>query len=591
MIMTANAAPENHPPSMPPPIPTEWRVAQVDPEKAAALAREVRVPSAVAAVYVARGLETGAQIREFLDLGLHRLHDPMLLPDVEPALDRLCHALDDHELIHVHGDYDVDGVTATAVVVTALRRLGANFTYQVPHRTEDGYDLKTQTVERAAGIGAGLVMTVDCGILAFDAADRARELGLDLIVTDHHHPAADGRLPDCVAVVNPNRADSLYPFPGLAGVGVAFKLMMALWERRGHAPAEILDDLVDYVALGTVADVAPMRDENRVLVSLGCKQLTARQKVGVNELLRVAGVQRVSPTNIGFSLGPRINAVGRLADSATALALMLETDPGRAAALAGEMDLLNKRRQALQEQALGEAREQLPSNLVDQHVVVLDHPAWHPGVVGLVAGNLAESLGRPVVVCSTMPDGQVRGSCRSTRSFNIIQALQAPGCAELFTRCGGHAFAAGFELPAENLPALRARLNEYALRVMGPEPPKRVLEIDAEIPAADIAPRACQALTSLAPFGQGNADPLLLARTMTVASCRTIGVDGRHLKLALRGSPPRGPAIQGVYWKHGADCSLYPPGASVDAVFSLDFNEYQGRRELQMTIRDMKRCP
>jgi single-stranded-DNA-specific exonuclease len=445
-------------------IETVWEIKKAKRQIVDEIADHMELPISVASLFVARGLDTQDKIEDFTKIGTKYLHNPYMLPDIKPVLSRLHKALDNNEKIFVWGDYDVDGITATSVVVTTLRKLGANLAYKVPHRMEDGYDIKTPSVDQAIQAGADLLFSVDCGIVAFEAANYAKEKGLDLIITDHHHPSSDGKIPDCIGVVNPNRDDpeypgehfasyaksdfQRYPFDSLAGVGIAFKVMLALAHERGIPMREMMDELIEYVALGTVADVAPMIDENRTLVHLGCMRLTNTDKVGLSELLKVAGVKNVTTTSIGFNLGPRINAIGRLDDAGLALDLLLEKNESRAKALAIQLDTANKRRQQQQEQVTQEAIAMVESeyDIENTHILVVGAKGWHPGLIGLVAGKLAEKYGKPALVCSIKEDGYAKGSCRSTRHFNILEALKSPQAWSLFKKrndgsvvCGGHA--------------------------------------------------------------------------------------------------------------------------------------------------------
>lgn len=565
-----------------------WRIAPVVKSQVEALAEELGIPISIATIYVLRGLTTRAEAEHYCDLTPDKMHDPMTLPDIMPVLDRLEKALANKEHIHIHGDYDADGVTSTSVVVYTLRRMGANFTYHVPHRIEEGYDVRVATVEYAHSIGAKVLMTVDCGVLAFEAAERAKELGIDLIITDHHNPHKDGLLPDCIGVVNPNRADSQYPFSGLAGVGIAFKVMSGLAMRRGVSMEAVASKVMDWVALGTVADVAPMEDENRYLVARGCEMLAASEKVGIKELLKAAGVKdKVSTMNIGFGLGPRINAVGRLGAAETALELMLEEVPSRANALAKQLNVFNDRRQDLQKQWVAEAKAMLPEDMAGTYFIVLGSASWHPGLVGLMAGDLAKAYGRPALVCTLKEDGSARGSCRSYGDFHILNALKSPECVDLFTRCGGHAFAAGFDLPQKNLPLLRQRLNDYWVRINGEGEQIKVLEVDARMYSSEINTRTLDAIAKLAPFGQGNREPLFVCRGLVVKECETMS-EGLHLRLLLSGRAKDDWGIKAKWWRHGSRADAFPVGTVVDAVYTLGMNTFAGRTNLEITLEDMR---
>ena len=338
-------------------IETVWVYKKYDQQNVYDLADYLEIPKPIATILSSRGINTPKKYEKFCRSELKYLHNTDLLPDIDKVIDRLNKAIDNQEKIFVWGDYDVDGITSTAIIVTALKKMGANLEYKVPHRIEDGYDIKVHSVDEALDREAKLLFSVDCGILAFETADYAKKCGIDLIITDHHHPSDDGRIPDCVGVINPNRDDpkypgehfkdfatedfKRYPFDYLAGCGIAFKVMLALAKSRSLDVIEYINDLIEFAALGTVADVAPMHGENKIIVSYGCTVLAASRKPGIKELLRIAGVSEVNTTSIGFQIGPRINAIGRLADSNTALNLLLADDDFIATSLASRINWIN----------------------------------------------------------------------------------------------------------------------------------------------------------------------------------------------------------------------------------------------------------
>ena len=492
-------------------VETVWKMKPCDINLVREISYEMEVPQSVAQVMVARGIDTIEKAHKFLNLDIKLMHNPMLLPDADLAIKRINSAIDSQEKIFVWGDYDVDGITSTAIVVTALKKMGANLEYKVPHRMEDGYDIKLHSVDEAINRKAQLLISVDCGILAFETAIYAKQCGIDLIITDHHHPSDDGRIPDCIAVVNPNRDDpnypgkhfnnhakegfKRYPFDYLAGCGIAFKLMLGLAKSRKLNVMEFVNELIEFAALGTVADVAPMFDENRVIVNYGCQTLGRSNKSGVKELLRIASVKEVTTTSIGFQIGPRINAIGRLADAGTALSLFLAEDDITASMLASTLDNANKKRQEQQEKAFAKAIEYVEQNydLENDHIIVIGAEDWHPGLIGLIAGKIAELYHKPTLVCSFKNDGYAKGSCRSVADFNILEALKSEEAYHLFKKkndgsavMGGHAFAAGFELPIDNLPLMRKALNKYAADRLGEPVKEKIIEIDARMPFREL---------------------------------------------------------------------------------------------------------
>jgi single-stranded-DNA-specific exonuclease len=570
--------------------PVEWKMRECDLDIARNLAYETEMPLPIASACVSRGISTLEDFENFCQLEIKKLHNPWTLPDINNVVDRIVSAIKNNEKIFVHGDYDVDGVTATAVVVTAMRKFGADINFHVPHRIYDGYDIKPSSVDRALNAGASLMISVDCGILAFETAEYAKTKKLDLIITDHHTPHENGTVPDCIGVVNPNRHDSEYPFSGLAGVGIAFKVMTALGMKLGFSAKELSEELLEFVALGTVADVAPMIDENRSLVALGCHYLTNTQKAGLKELLRVAGVKNVDTMSIGFSIGPRINAVGRLADSYTALELMLETSARRAKFLAEQLNTANSRRQAQQEQAIQEAFELIPKDIENHSILLIAAKGWHPGLVGLIAGKIAEQYGKPTLVCTIKDDGTVRGSARSAEEFNIIEAIKSPECNHLFTKSGGHPFAAGFDFPEGNIDELRQQLNNFAKRKTNGKGIRGVktIYIDSRIQPGEINESFYKSLCKLAPFGSENPEPIFMTKNMSVIKVDTIGAEGKHLKIRLKGGKDTDPWIDAVAWRRGHESNIFCEGAKVDVAFKLSKSEWQGRVALSLTIEDLK---
>lgn len=584
-------------------VETIWQEPDDDIEhdtEARKLAHALGVPRPAGHIYLARGLDTVEKVNAYCDLGPHMLHSPWTLPDIVPAVDRIEAAIRGGEKIHVHGDYDADGVTSVSVIVRTLRRLlgdkRENLTFHCPHRMREGYDVQIPTIESAHERGVTLFISVDCGIVAFEAARRARELGMDIIFTDHHEPDGDGTLPDALAVVNANRHDSTYPFPSLAGVGCAYKLMVALCERFGVSQEMANSQLLDLVAIGTVADVTPMYDENRAMVKMGIDMMNGEKvKKGIASILKACNIKVVTPTTIGFTIGPRINAVGRLHDPNQALDLMLETSEGRADDLAKALSKVNELRQRMQAEAFAQAQEMV-GDITGRHSIVVWSPDWHPGIVGLVAANLAQTYGVPTLVLSVLDNGYAKGSARSAQGFNMIEALRSEAIVGLWKKkadgrpiCGGHPFAAGFSLPVENLPLLRDRFDEAAARVK----PARLFRADAEVMPSEINAVLARAIHRLAPFGNNNADngePLLLTRDLTVVEALPLGAEGKHLKLILT-SPyqARGAEnIEAVMWKAGHRVSEVQAGDRVDILYRLSEEEWRGKMQLQLLMEDFR---
>ena len=588
---------------------TIWTLKKADKDIVDNLSCELEIPSPIARVLAVRGLDTPKKAQKFLRTDLEFLHNPFLLPDAKPGLERLYKAIDAQEKIFVWGDYDVDGITSTAIVVTALKKLGASFEYKVPHRMEDGYDIKVHSVDEALYRKAQLLMSVDCGIVAFETAEYAKQKGLDLIVTDHHHPSDDGKIPDCIGVVNPNRDDpsypgekfhehaaegfKRYPFDALAGCGIAFKLMLALAKTRKYDLYEMIDDLIEFAALGTVADVAPMLDENRIIVDAGCEKLSRSSKPGICELLRVAGVKEVTTTTIGFQIGPRINAIGRLADAGTALSLMLAEDEFTAKSLASTLNTANTKRQKQQEENTQQAISIVETtyDLENENIIVIGSDNWHPGLIGLIAGKVAEMYNKPTLVCSFKKDGYAKGSCRSTRNFNILEALKSEKAWALFkkradgsTVCGGHAFAAGFELAIDNIPAMREALNEYASTIVGDPTNIKEIEVDSKLLFSEINYKTYNHLLKLSPFGSGHTNPVFFTKELEISEIKKMS-EGKHVKFRLTNGKSW---ITANGWRKGHLADNFKVKDLVDVVYTLEVDTFAGKNNLALILEDIK---
>lgn len=576
---------------------TIWKRKHKNVTEVAELADNLELPLPVASVLYAKGITTTEQAQDFFNLSLKKLHHPLLLPDIKRVVDRITLAIKTQEKIFVWGDYDVDGITATAVVVTSLKLFNAVFDFKVPHRIDDGYDLKPASIDEAIAAKAQLMMSVDCGILAFEAAEYAARQNIDLIITDHHTPSDNGAVPNCIGVVNPNRLDSEYPFKGLAGVGIAFKVMMAVGKSLDYSLPTLMKELLEYVALGTVADVAPMIDENRILVHAGCKLLSTSKKPGIKELLKIAGVSNVTPLSIGFQLGPRINAIGRLGDSMIALELMLERNESRAKFLALQLDTANKRRQTKQENTVQEAIDLVELMPEDEHpfIIVVGARTWHPGLVGLVAGKLVEKFNKPALVCAINEYGKAKGSCRSTRHFHILNALKSDAAINYFNKksngtpiMGGHAYAAGFETTETNLPLLRKALNEYAANVIDDsEKNCKIIEIDAKIRPSEINAKIYDKLSILSPFGAENEIPVFQCDQLTIKNIKQMS-DGKHLKLIMS-HPLCFMPIEGIGWRQGHRAQEIQEGDVIDIVLQLTLEEYLGKTRCFANILDFRK--
>ena len=559
-----------------------WRVRPTDKAKAARLATELNISHVLARLLVARGYTEPEDAYRFLNPSLGDLADPQRLPDIVPAVRRLALAVERQEPVLVYGDYDADGVTATALWVTTLRRLGVPAEPYLPNREQEGYDLHPNAISAAKRIGARLVLTCDCGVRAHQAVEALNAAGLEVVITDHHEPS--DHLPNALAVVNPKRADSQYPFRDLSGVGVSFRTAEALLIERNLPRNGFYETMLDLVAVGTVADVMPLVGENRVLVKLGLERLHRTKRVGLQSLKRVAGIKRY-PTarDISFGLAPRLNAAGRLEDATLALRLLLEEDPQVAQAIAETLNTHNRIRQDLQEAAVQEAIAQVESeNLTRHRALVVLSPNWHHGVVGLVASKLRERYYRPVAAATIDAEsGIVRGSMRSIPEFNLTELLaqMKPLC----SKCGGHAVAGGFAVARERFDALRQLITDFANARLTDDDLVPTLEIDQEIRASEATLSLLQELHMLEPFGTGNERPLFACRRVEALGSYTSS-NGKHLFLRVRDEG--GLVANAVLWDGGD----YPiePGTHLDLAFDIEEDTYYGYGSVRWVIRDFE---
>ncbi len=561
---------------------TTWTIKPREPDVETRIARELCLHPITAAVLAGRGLGEPRSARRFLTPSLDDLHDPFLLPDMAPAVERIVRALEDRESILVHGDYDADGITSAALLVRFLSKLGGDVQYFLPHRFEDSYGLSERAIRASAG-RASLIIAVDCGVRDNRAVARACAQDQDVIVVDHHEPG--GRLPDGALVVDPKREGADYPERELAAVGLAFKLASALCERLDLPQRSLQRAFLDLVAIGTIADVSPLVGENRVLTGVGLQLLPHTRKVGLQVLLELCEVNEpVRARDVAFRIGPRLNAVGRMADATDALELLLTSDETGARRSALHLDSLNRQRQREQESMLREALEMVERevDLERDRVVVLARRGWHRGVVGIVASKVLEATRLPTLLMAVEGD-MARGSARSIPAFNVARALE--GCEDLLDRYGGHSLAAGCELHTDRVDELRERLNDIGRELIGAEDLRPEVEIDAEVDLAQVDESLARELERLEPCGEGNPEPLLAARRARVLQSRTVGAGGRHLKLLVDcGGRP----VDCIGFGLGDRLDEVRSGSRVDLCFVPKIEEYSGVPRLQLQIEDIK---
>jgi single-stranded-DNA-specific exonuclease len=570
-----------------PTIGPRWDTLDCNETASMELAAALGVSPVVARLLCQRGLSDPELADRFLNPSLDHLHDPMLLADMGIAVDRIMRALERKEKIAIHGDYDVDGVTSTVILRRALELLGGNVIHFIPERLKDGYGLQPVAIERLHADGVALVISVDCGIRGAEAGRRARELGVDLIITDHHEP--DTELPPALAIINPKRADCSYPDKYLAGVGVALKLVQALCCRAGRA--RLMPGFIKVAAIGTLADVVPLVGENRVIAKLGLELLTkGPHKVGLRALIDVCGLtgKTIDSYHIGFMLAPRVNAAGRMSTPDIAARLFLADDEAMAEEvrqLALQLDGENVKRQDEEAEILAAAKKivQTDPEVGARSILVVAGEGWHRGVIGIVASKLMDTFHRPAIVISVEGD-VAHGSCRSFSRFDMLGALER--CAHLLTRFGGHKQAAGLTLDASRIRELRLAVNDVADETLGPDDLMPRLRIDGALAFREITGGVAAGILSLAPFGAGNPRPVFAARGVEI-------IDGprklkeRHLKMSLK---QEGRIFRAVAWRAAERHDfLAEHKAALDVAFSLEQNHYNGNTYVELTLADLKK--
>ncbi len=563
-----------------------WRVKE-EPASASWLAGKIGISKLLASILIHRKVSTPDAVKSFLSAKLVELRDPFLLKDMDRAVELITECIKNKERITVYGDYDADGITATALLVDFLSRLQTPISFYIPHRLDEGYSLNEAAVREVASGDTRLIITVDCGISSAYEVYLAGELGLGVIVTDHHQPPADFE-PRC-PTINPVRQDCSFPFKELSGVGVAFYLAIALRSRlreEGFFSGGSEPDLrsyLDLVALGTVADIVPLLEENRILVKNGLRILRESRRPGIRELLRVSGIregQEITTYDIAFRLAPRLNAMGRLGSVRRAVRLLTIDDEAEAAEIANQMDTLNAQRQAIENRILSEVRQRITriGDLEKRRTIVLSDPSWHRGVVGIVASKIVEEYYRPTLILEV--EGELlRGSGRSIEGFNLYQALS--DLSDLLSQFGGHQHAAGLTLGTESLIEFSQRFEELAEHRLDPEHMVPRIDVDAKLGLESISPQLIGELEKLPPFGHQNPQPIFWAGPLEVVSSTVVGND--HLKLRIR---EKGITYDCIAFGKG---SLHPlEGKWVDILFHVSTNTWQGIEWIQLVVADLR---
>jgi single-stranded-DNA-specific exonuclease len=563
-----------------------WILRASDDQRAAALARVLGISPIVAAILISRGCADAPAARAFLNPSPDQLHDPYLMLGMTEAVARLQRAIDAGEPILVYGDYDVDGTTGTAVLLRALKLLGADASFHVPHRFTEGYGIQQAALARAVEAGCKLAISVDCGIRAHDPLYWAREHGLDVIITDHHLPDDDEGVPPAYAVLNPNQQDCRYPDKNLAGVGVAFKLVHALFRERGRESQ--VNSFLKVVAIGTVADVAKLTGENRTIVALGLRDLKEARNPGLRALLEVAGCGDgvgMTAHDLAFRVGPRINAAGRM-DTARAVVELFDTrDHVEAQRLAAHLDVRNDERRLVQQQIFELALAELAPDAdgsSEMRVAVIAGEGWHRGVIGIAASKIVERINRPCVVFSV--DGDVaHGSGRSIAPYHLLNGLAT--CADLFEKYGGHSHAAGITIRPDRIEELRRRLNEHAAACLTEDDLHPAITVDAELPFEAINYDLAKQLNALEPFGEGNPRPIFVSRNLRIMSEPRV-IKERHLKFHVIGE--RGRPLEVVWWNCLEQLKQTPvKNTRIEVAYSLEMNNWNDEVRLQLNVEDL----
>ena len=561
-----------------------WVITQLEQKEAVSNLMEIlNVPEAIARLLAIRGISSFEDAKQFFRPSLNELYDPFLMKDMDRASERLSLAIRSNEKVLVYGDYDVDGTTATAIVYNFLKEFGVVVDYYIPHRFKEGYGINPEGVQYAYKMGAQVIVSVDCGITAIEEAEEIKALGMDLIICDHHTVGA--MLPDAYAVLDPKREDCSYPFDGLSGAGVGFKLVQATLARLG-LPAKIAYDYLDLLAVSIASDIVPIIDENRILMWAGLDRLRTNPRVGIQALMDHIRVPQaeLDTKKIVFSIGPRINAAGRMGDASTAVKLLIAKDEPEAKLMARELESINAKRRNTDITTMNEAVEQIEEQLNMDRIsaLVLFNPGWHLGVIGIVASRLVDLYHRPTIMLSEV-DGKIKGSARSIRGFNIYEAILE--CDDLLEQFGGHEYAAGLTLKNGVLKEFRKRMNSKAVEELSGSSFEAELLVDAEINLSEIDGKFWKLLHQFQPFGPGNTKPLFASRGLSKVGVPTIVGNG-HLKLRLKQEDS--PIFDAIGFNMHDLMPIVRDEKKFDIAYELEENTWNGNTTIQIHLRDIK---
>lgn len=560
----------------------KWVAYNKSYELAEDIKNQYKISEIMARTLINRGVNSIQEAGRFLEAKLSDLYDPFLLPDMDAAVERILAAIEENQKICVYGDYDVDGITSTSLCVKILRELEADVMYYIPVRADEGYGLNNEAIHHLAEQGVQLIITVDCGIRSVDVVETVKELGLEIIITDHHE--CGDVLPDALAVINPHRTDCDYPFQPLAGVGVAFKLMQAITDSIGCS--ELAYEALEIAAIGTIADVVPLLEENRIIVKNGLEVLNATANLGIKALIDVSGLgeKQISAYNVAFVLAPRMNAAGRLADAGRCVELLITSDESLAKEIARELDHENKERQQIEADILEQAVRMLAENksFEKDRVLVLDDANWHPGVIGIVASRIVEQYSKPAIMISREAD-VAKGSARSMSGFNIYEAMCR--CGDLFEKFGGHEMAAGLSIKADNIPIFREKINAAAAQILHETELLPEIKVDYKLEVHDISLDTAKQLKKLEPFGMGNPNPSFVYRNLEVLDKRLVGANSRHLSLTLYDGKN---SMKAIAFNMGNLYNILSSSKKVDIICCMDINQWNNNENVQLVIKDIK---
>lgn len=563
----------------------KYKNEKLKPEDIEEISKKYRIPRVLSTIILNRGISEEQDVMPFLSKSMKCVHNPNLMLDMEKATQRIKSAIENNEKIIVYGDYDVDGITSTALMYMYLKELGANISYYIPDRVEEGYGINIMAINRFIKDGVKLVITVDCGITAVGEVEFGKLQGLDMVITDHH--TCKEKIPNAAAIINPKRPDCKYPFDGLAGVGVAFKLVLALSIAMGLSTKDTFDKYVEIAAIGTIADVVPLLGENRVIVDRGLKALANTKREGLKALLEISGADKkpINASTIAFMIAPRLNAAGRLGTATTAVELLLTDDRVRAYEIAKELDNENRQRQLTEQKIFEDALDliKLDPNFDKKNVIVLSKEGWHHGVIGIVASRINDMFYRPCVLISH-ENGVCKGSGRSIPTFNLFDALNH--CDELLTNFGGHSVAAGLGLNLDNLETFDKKINEYAKNTLTDDDLIPKVSIDCAILPSEVTIESVKILANLEPFGMGNSKPVFSITGLNIYNIGQMGIENKHLRVRFNTGNR---FINGVGFGMGGYMDEFSQGDIVDVAFCMDINNYQGNENVQIILKDIKK--